>query len=52
MERRLELRKQEVLAECDLDPRVLKGMLPRLGRLLIPFAEHLVEREQREHART
>lgn len=52
MERRFEVRKQEVLAECDLDPRVLRGMLPRLGRFLVPFAEHLLEPQQREHART
>jgi len=52
MERRFELRKQEVLAECDLDPRVLNRMLPRLGEFLVPFAEHLAEPAQREHVRT
>lgn len=52
MERRFEVRKREILAECDLDPRVLKGMLSRLGTFLIPFAEHLLEPEQGKHART
>jgi SRSO17 transposase len=52
MERRFEVRKQEILAECELDPRVLKGMLLRLGTFLVPFAEHLLEPEQGEHART
>lgn len=52
MERRFEVRKQEILDECELDPRVLKGMLLRLGTFLAPFAEHLLEPEQREHART
>ena len=52
MERRFEARKQEILRECELDPRVLKGMLLRLGAFLTPFAEHLLEPEQREHART
>ncbi len=52
MERRFQVRKREILAGCNLDPRVTKGMLVRLGKFLIPFAEHLLEPAQRHHART
>jgi len=52
MERRFERRKQEALAECELDPRVFDEMLPRLGEFLVPFAQHLAEPAQREHVGT
>ena len=52
MERRFQQREQEALAECKLDPRVFNGMLTRLGKFLVPFAEQLVAPAQRQHTRT
>jgi SRSO17 transposase len=52
MDRRFEVRKQQILAECVLDHRVVSGMLNRLGQFILPFAEHLLAGEQRAHAST
>ena len=52
MDRRFEVRKRQILAECVLDRRVVNGMLKRLGQFILPFAEHLLAPAQRAHAST
>src|SRR3990170_1929836 len=52
MERRFELRKAELLADCRVHPAVFAGMMERLDRFAEPFAARLRRPEQREHART
>jgi SRSO17 transposase len=51
MERRYEVRREELEAAAQFDPDLLRGLLPRLGPFLQPFARHLSRREQRENAR-
>jgi SRSO17 transposase len=51
MERRLELRLEELLADAVLDPRVPEGMPHRLEQSVEPFAARLTSSEQRQHAR-
>lgn len=51
MERRYELRREELEAAAALDPDLLRGLLPRLGPFLQPFARHLQRAEQRDNAR-
>jgi SRSO17 transposase len=41
-----------LLDECEIPPEVFRGGLERLADFARPFAECLVRREQREHART
>lgn len=50
MERRFELRLEELLDDAVLDPQVPQGMLDRLERFVEPFAAHLMSRQQRQHA--
>ena len=50
MERRFEVRLEELLDDAVLDPRVTRGMLDRLGRFVKPFAGALVSPEQGRHA--
>ena len=50
MERRFELRLEELLEDAVLDPHIPDGMLDRLERFVEPFAAHLISREQRGHA--
>ncbi len=52
MERRFELRKGELMADCEVHPAVFAGMMSRLERFAEPFAERLRRPEQREHAQT
>jgi SRSO17 transposase len=52
MERRFEVRKRELLAECKVEPRVYEGMLNRLADFVIPFGEAMLAPVHREHART
>jgi SRSO17 transposase len=49
---RYRLRKQQLLDECEVPPEVFQGGLERLADFARPFAECLVRREQRDHART
>jgi SRSO17 transposase len=49
MERRFELRLEELLEDAVLDPRVPRGMLDRLERFVEPFAVSLLSSEQRLH---
>ncbi len=50
MERRFEVRLEELLEDAVLDPRVTTGMLNRLERFVKPFADSLMSPEQRRHA--
>jgi SRSO17 transposase len=50
MERRFEIRKQEILKEAEVKPQVSKGMLKRLERFSEPFVASLRRSEPREHA--
>src|SRR5918993_5111415 len=49
---RYRLRKQQLLDECEIPPEVFQGGLERLADFGRPFAECLVRKEQRDHART
>ena len=49
MERRFELRLEELLEDAVLDPRVPEGMLDRLERFAEPFAAILESPEQQRH---
>lgn len=49
MERRFEQRKQAMLAECEVPPELLEGVLERLERCVEPFARLLSSTEQRGH---
>jgi SRSO17 transposase len=50
MERRFAARRDHLLADAEVDPRILRGVLPRLERFLDPFVEPLQRSEQRLHA--
>lgn len=52
MEAIYEVRKQELLNECQESSQVFERVMPRLGRFMKPFVASLVRREQREHAST
>jgi SRSO17 transposase len=51
MERRFAARRDALLADADVDPRLLRGVLPRLERFLDPFVAVLQRSEQDQHAR-
>jgi SRSO17 transposase len=50
MERRYEVRLQQMLAQAEVSPELMKGLLTRLETFVEPFAEVLHEPEQRRHA--
>ena len=52
MERRFEIRKRQLLAECEVHPAVFEGAAERLAELAKPFLDWLGHREQRECAQT
>jgi SRSO17 transposase len=52
MERRYEVRLDELLDDAVMDPELLKGMLARLERFVEPFAALLQRLEQRANAQT
>ncbi|MGH9339031.1 MAG: transposase [Acidobacteriota bacterium] len=49
MERRFELRKEAVLAECEVSPQVFRGAQQRLAKFAEPFVELLRQPAQRQH---
>jgi SRSO17 transposase len=51
MERRFAAHRDQLLADAEVDPRLLRGLLPRLERFLDPFVELLQRSEQELHAR-
>ena len=50
MERRYELRLEQVLAQAEVSPELSTGLLYRLGAFVGPFAASLDSPEQRRHA--
>jgi len=50
MERRFELRKAAMLAECEVSPLVFRGVEERLTKFAEPFVELLSQPAQRQHA--
>jgi SRSO17 transposase len=52
MRRRFAARREQLLADAEVDPRILRAVLPRLERFLNPFVELLQRGEQAQHART
>ena len=50
MERRFEVRKAAMLAECEVSPQVFSGAEERLAKFVEPFADRLTQPAQREHA--
>jgi SRSO17 transposase len=50
MERRFALRKEAMLAECEVSPKVFAGFADRLAKFIGPFAALLRQPVQREHA--
>jgi SRSO17 transposase len=52
MERRFELRKEEMLSDCVVSPAALRDMRARLTTFAQPFIANLCHTEQREHAKT
>src|ERR1700730_14000804 len=52
MDRRFAAHRDQLLADAEVDPRILRGVLPRLERFLDPFVESLQRSEQGQHART
>jgi SRSO17 transposase len=49
MERRFELRLEELVEDAVLDPRIPRGMLSRLERFVKPFAAIMESTEQQRH---
>lgn len=49
MESNWDERKQALMAECEVSPKLLHGMLERLETFVEPFAQLLSNREQRGH---
>lgn len=52
MERRYELRKEQLMEECEVSAVRFRGTLARLERFVEPFAERLWRQEQKNHAWT
>jgi SRSO17 transposase len=50
MDQRFALRKEAMLAECEVPPEVFRGMEDRLVKFTEPFAALLSQPAQREHA--
>lgn len=51
MDRRFAARREQLLADAEVDRRILHGVLPRLERFLDPFVALLQRREHDQHAR-
>ena len=52
MDRRFAARRDQLLADAEVDPRIPRGVLPRLERFLEPFLPLVQRSEQGGHART
>ena len=52
MQRRFAARRDQLLADAEVDPHILRGVLPRLERFLDPFVQRLQRSEQGHHAQT
>ena len=52
MEEKYEVRREQLLDECEVAPQVFDRVMPRLERFMDPFVDSLVRREQVQHAHT
>ena len=52
MERRFAARRDQLVADAEVDPRIPRGVRSRLERFLDSFVERLQRSEQGEHAHT
>src|SRR5215813_5220605 len=52
MEARYATRKQQLLAECQVDPEIFDQVLPRLTTFMAPFVETFCRPELDQHAHT
>ncbi len=50
MDRRFEVRKQEMLAQCEVSPKVFEGIAERMIQFMEPFLKSLGQRAQQKHA--
>jgi SRSO17 transposase len=50
MERRYELRLEQMLAQAEVSPELIQGLFERLQSFVVPFAASLDQPEQRRHA--
>lgn len=50
MDRRFEVRKREMLAECEVAPEIFEGVQNRMNEFIQPFANLMRLAAQREHA--
>ena len=50
MQRRFEVHKQKMLAQCEVSPRIFDDMINRLDRFSADYVSHLCRKEQRVHA--
>jgi len=50
MERRYELRLEQMLAQAEVSPELMQGLVKRLDAFTEPFAKSLTEPEQQRHA--
>src|SRR5882762_8630711 len=50
MERRYELRLEQMLAQAEVSPELIRGLLHRLDAFVVPYAGSLASPEQRRHA--
>jgi SRSO17 transposase len=50
MERRYEVRLEQMLAQAEVSPELMRGLLTRLETFAEPFAKSLAQPEQRRHA--
>ena len=50
MDRRFEVRKQEMLAECEVSAEVFRGVEERMRKFVQPFARLMRLPAQRKHA--
>lgn len=50
MERRYEVRLEQMLAQAEVSPELMRGLLKRLETFVEPFAESLAGPQQRRHA--
>ncbi len=50
MERRFAVRYEQLMAEAEVKPEAMQGVLKRLGEFVMPFAASLKHEAQRQHA--
>ncbi len=50
MQRRFQIRKRKMLAQCEVSPQIFDDMIERLDQFAIPYVRHFERKEQRQHA--